>query len=282
MTHSLWGPLIFALLLFVIFQAIFAWAGIPMGWIEQAFGYMANGVNHILPQEAWYTQLLTDGILAGLSGVVIFVPQIAFLFFLIGLLEEVGYMARAVYIFDRLMQQFGMNGRSVVALVSGGACAIPAIMSARTISNWKERLITILVTPLISCSARIPIYVIMIGLLVPSVSYSGIVNLQGLVFALMYLLGVLAALGSAYVFRKILKSEEQSFLMFSLPEYRKPHLRNVLFNVFRKTWSFVTEAGKVIFVISIILWFLSAFGPTQAMQQADAEAKARTTSEQLE
>ena len=221
---------------------------------------------------AWNTDLLTEGVLSGLGGIVVFVPQIAILFLLVTLLEEVGYMARAVFIFDKLMQQFGLNGRSVVALVSGGACAIPAIMSTRTIGNWKERLITILVTPLISCSARIPVYTVLIGFVVPEGRVLGVLNAQGLAFMGLYLMGIVAALGSAWVFKKILKSSEPSWLMMQMPPYRLPVWRNVGITIWEKTSAFVLGAGKVILVASVILWGLASYGPSAKMEAATAEA----------
>ena len=280
-THSLFGPLLFLLLLGLIFQAIFAWASIPMDWIDAGFSQLTGFVDGLLPADTWYSKLLTEGILSGLGGIVIFIPQIAILFFLIGLLEEVGYMARAVFIFDKLMQKFGMNGRSIVALVSGGACAIPAVMSARTISNWRERLITIMVTPLISCSARIPIYIILVAFIVPDRTMYGWVNLQGAIFSGLYILGALAALGSAWLFRLFLKSREESFLMIELPPYRLPQLRNVLYTVREKTLSFVYEAGKIILIISVILWFGASYGPGSAVDKAREEAMAEAEFEGL-
>ena len=270
-THRVWGLFIFFGLMMLVFQAIFAWATVPMDWIDAGFGALIEMVNGNMA-DTWYRGLLTDGVIAGISGVLIFIPQIAILFFLISLLEESGYMARAVYLFDNLMRRFGLNGRSVVGLVSGTACAIPAIMSARTISNWKERLITIMVTPLISCSARIPVYTVLIAFVVPSVTVLGIFNAQGLAFMGLYLLGLVAALGSAWVFKKILKSEETSFLLLELPVYRRPIMKNVFLNVYEKTKTFVIEAGKIIFVISIALWFLASYGPTTAMDNAMTEA----------
>lgn len=266
-THKVLGPIIFFGLMFFIFQAIFAWSELPMTWIEDGFSSLVAFVQGVLP-AGWFTDLLTDGIIAGLGGVVIFIPQIAILFLLITALEEVGYMSRAVFMFDNVMQRFGLNGRSIVALISSGACAIPAIMSTRTISNWKERLITILVTPLISCSARIPVYTVLIGFVVPSKIIWGIFNLQGLAFMGLYVLSIVAALVSAYIFKLILKSEERSFLMIELPQYKQPQLRNVLLTVKEKVWSFIIEAGKVILVISVVLWFLASYGPTSKMNQA--------------
>lgn len=279
-TSPLFGPFLFVFILILIFQAIFAWASIPMDWIDTGFSQLTGVVSRSMP-DAWYTRLLTEGILSGLGGILIFIPQIAILFFLIGILEEIGYMARAVFIFDRLMQKFGMNGRSIVSLVSGGACAIPAVMSARTISNWRERLITILVTPLISCSARIPIYIILVAFIVPDQRLYGMVNLQGLVFTGLYVLGAVAALGSARIFKLFIKSREESFLMIELPPYRLPQMRNVLLNVREKTLSFVTEAGKVILIISVILWFGASFGPGNQVEEARQAAYSQAETQNL-
>ncbi len=281
LTHRIAGPFIFFLLMLLVFQAIFAWATIPMDGIEAFFGWMGGLVSSTLP-EGWFTDLITDGILAGLGGILVFVPQIAILFFLISLLEEVGYMARAAFMFDRIMQFFGLNGKSIVALISGGACAIPAVMSTRTISNWKERLITILVTPLISCSARIPVYTVLIGFAVPSTLVAGIFNLQGLAFMGLYLLGIAAALFSALVFKLILKSNERSYLMLELPEYRLPVMRNVWLTVWEKVKTFAWEAGKVIFFISIILWVLAYFGPSSKMQLAEQSALEQAQQQNLD
>lgn len=265
-THNFFGPIIFFGLMFFIFQAIFAWSIIPMDWIDLKFAQLASYLQSVLPTTI-FSRLLTEGLIPGISGILVFVPQITVLFFLITLLEEIGYMARAVYMFDNIMQKFGMNGRSIVSLISGGACAIPAIMSTRTISNWKERLITIMVTPLISCSARIPVFAVLIGFIIPNYKI-GFFNSQGLVFMALYLIGIIAALIASYVFKKILKSEEFSFLMLELPEYRKPHWKNVLYTLYEKVSSFVFGAGKVILVVSLILWFLASFGPAQKMKEA--------------
>ncbi|MCC6582984.1 MAG: ferrous iron transport protein B [Chitinophagales bacterium] len=265
-THKFFGPLIFFALMLFIFQAIFAWSVIPMDWIDQQFANLATYLQTVLPNTI-LSRLLTEGLIPGISGVMVFVPQITILFLLITLLEEVGYMARAVYMFDNIMQKFGLNGRSIVALISGGACAIPAIMSTRTISNWKERLITIMVTPLISCSARIPVFAVLIGFIIPSFKI-GPFNSQGLVFMVLYLIGITAALIASYVFKKILKSEEFSFLMLELPEYRKPHWKNVFYTLYEKVSSFMFGAGKIILMVSLVLWFLASFGPKKAMQEA--------------
>lgn len=281
LTHKFFGPLIFLMLMFFVFQAIYAWAGYPMDGIEWIFGQLNEGIKAALP-AGWVTDLLTDGILAGLGGVVIFIPQIAILFFLINLLEEVGYMARAAYMFDSLMHFFGLNGRSLVALISSGACAIPAIMSTRTIANWKERLITILVAPFISCSARLPVYVVLIGFVVPASENDGFFNRQGMAFMGLYLLGIFAALGTALFFKYILKTDERSSLMLELPEYRRPLLRNVGLNVWDKVRSFVIEAGKVILVISIVLWALASYGPADKMAAAEAQTTTIATTQNLD
>lgn len=250
-----------------------------MDWIEGGFNQVNSALKNALPDNI-LTSLLTDGIIAGLSGVLVFIPQIGILFFLISLLEEVGYMARTVYLFDRIMQKVGLNGRSIVALVSGGACAIPAIMSTRTISNWKERLITILVTPFISCSARIPVYALLVGFVVPSENWFGL-NKQGLVFTGLYLLSIVTALSAAYLLKKILKTNETTFLAIELPEYRMPHWKNVFFTVYEKVKSFVMEAGKIIIMVSIVLWFLASFGPGDKIQIAEENARKVATEKQM-
>ncbi len=271
LTHHLLGPIIFFSLMFVLFQAIFTWSSYPMDLIDGFFTYLHTYIERNIPPSI-FTDLLNDGIIAGIGGLVIFIPQIAILFLLISILEEIGYMARAVFMFDKIMQKFGLNGRSIVALVSSSACAIPAIMSTRTMNDWKERLITILVTPFISCSARIPVYTLLIGLVIPSKQIFGIINLQGLVFMGLYLLGIVTALLSAFILKKIIKSNSNSFLLLELPNYKLPVWRNVFFRVFNKVKSFVFEAGKIIVVISIVLWFLAAYGPSDEMQLAKEHA----------
>jgi ferrous iron transport protein B len=270
-THKVFGPLIFFGLMFLVFQAIFAWAVLPMDWIDQQFANLATYLQDLLPVNL-LSRLLTEGLIPGISGILVFVPQITILFFLITLLEEVGYMARAVFMFDNIMQRFGLNGRSIVSLISGGACAIPAIMSTRTINNWKERLITIMVTPLISCSARIPVFAVLIGFIIPSFKI-GYFNSQGIIFMVLYLAGVVAALTAALVFKKIIKSGEASFLMLELPEYRMPHWKNVFFTLYEKVSAFVFGAGKIILIVSMVLWFLASFGPGNKMQEAEQLAQ---------
>lgn len=277
LTHRVFGPLIFVAIMLLLFQALFAWTSWPVDKIEWVFETLGSTVRESL-SPGWLTDLLVDGIIAGLGGVLVFVPPIAVLFLFISILEEVGYMARAAYLFDSLMQRFGLNGRSVVALISGHACAIPAIMSTRTIANWKERLLTILVTPLTSCSARIPVYVILISFAVPEETFFGF-GYQGLAFAGLYFLGIISAMLSALVFKLILKNKERSFLMLEMPSYRTPVWRNVGITVWQKVKTFIVEAGKIILLISIVLWGLSTYGPTGAMDEARTQVQ-KTVEEQ--
>ncbi len=279
-THRWLGPFLFFAVMLLVFQAIYDWSAVPMDLIESFFSELNIGLKKYLP-EHWTTDLLTDGVLAGLSGILIFIPQIAILFFLVTLLEEIGYMARVVFMFDKTMRRFGMNGRSVVSLISGGACAVPAIMSSRTIGSWKERLITTMVTPFISCSARLPVYAVLIGLAVPAKRVFWIFSWQSLTFGSMYLLGVVAALVSGYILKKILRTREVSYLAIELPVYRMPHWRNLWLTVWEKVLAFVIGAGKIILVISIILWALASFGPGDTMEQAKTVAQAEAAAQQL-
>ena len=267
LVHPIWGMLIFTLIMLVVFQSIFSWSEKPIEFLENAFSYSADLLSNMLP-SAWWSDMIINGVIPGLSGIIVFVPQIMFLFFFISILEETGYMSRVVYLFDFWMRKFGLNGRSTIALIAGGACAIPAIMSTRTISNWKERLITILVTPLISCSARLPVYSLLIVFIIPVGKIFGLLNYRGLAFFGIYVFSTLAALFAAWVFKKILKSNEPSQLMLELPNYKMPIIKNVAFNVWEKVRSFIVEAGKVIFVISVILWALTSYGPEERIQEA--------------
>ena len=278
-TNKVAGPLIFFSLMFFIFQVIFTWASFPMAWIEAGFGQLSSWCASVLP-PGWFTDLLVDGVIAGVGGVMVFIPQIFFLFLMIGIMEEVGYMSRVVYMFDRIMQRFGLNGRSLVSLISGGACAIPAIMSARTIGNWKERLITILITPLISCSARIPVYTILIGFAVPDVSL-GPFNAQGLAFMGLYLLGIVMAFVTALVMKYVFSSKGRSYLMLTLPEYKQPMFKNIAYFVKEKVGAFILEAGKIILMISIVLWALASYGPTEKMKEAEMMAMEIAKEKQL-
>jgi len=257
--HPIWGYVIFFGLLFLIFQAIFAWAEPLMDFIDETFGSLGAYVQTVLP-EGPLTGLLTDGIIAGIGGIVIFIPQIAILFLFISLMEETGYMSRVVFLMDRWLRPFGLNGKSVIPLMSGAACSIPAIMSARNIENAKERLITILVTPFMTCSARLPIYIVIIGLVIPDQKLMGF-NMQGMTLFGMYILGLLSALGAAWLLGKVIKSKHKTFLIFELPTYKLPDWKNVAVNVWEKSSGFIIDAGKIILAMSIILWVLGSFGP---------------------
>ncbi|MFB2120349.1 ferrous iron transport protein B [Parapedobacter sp. 2B3] len=265
--HAVWGYVIFFGLLLLIFQAIYTWSGPFMDAIDNGFAWLASYTAERLP-EGPINGLLTDGIIAGIGGIVIFIPQIAILFIFIALMEESGYMSRVVYLMDRWLKPFGLSGKSAVPLMSGAACAIPAVMSARTIENDKERLITILVTPFMTCSARLPIYIVIIGLVIPQERVLGL-DLQGLVLFGMYVLGLLAALGSAWLLKLWLKSNYKSFLILEMPTYRFPVLRNVALHVWEKTMGFVWGAGKIILAISIVLWVLGSFGINDRFTDAE-------------
>jgi ferrous iron transport protein B len=267
-THKIGGYIIFLAILFIVFQAIFSWSSVPMDFIDESFSALNEYLKNTLP-EGIFTDLLTDGIVAGLGGVIIFIPQIAFLFGFISILEETGYMSRVVYLMDKIMRKFGLNGKSVVPLISGVACAVPSIMAARTIENTKDRLITIFVTPLMSCSARLPVYTIIIALVIPSTSFLGIFNLQGLVLMALYSLGFFAALFTALAMKFLLKVEEKGYFVMEMPVYRAPRMANVGLTIFEKVKVFVVDAGKIIVAISVVLWVLANFGPTEAMQQAE-------------
>lgn len=267
LTHRIGGYLIFFAILFLIFQSIFAWATVPMDFIDGTFAALSNYLNRALP-EGVLTRLLTEGIIPGLGGIVIFVPQIAILFAFIAILEESGYMARVVFLMDKIMRKFGLSGKSVVPLMSGVACAIPAIMATRTIDNWKERTITIFVTPLMSCSARLPVFTILIALVVPDKLILGAFNLQGLALMGLYLLGFVAAMGTALVMKYLVRMNERSYLLMELPAYRWPKWSNVGFTIIEKTKAFVLEAGKVILAISIVLWVLASYGPGDQLEHA--------------
>lgn len=280
-THRILGPIIFFVIMFFMFQAIYAWAELPMTWIEEIFASLSSYARIVLP-VGWVSNLVSDGIIAGLGGIMVFIPQITILFLIIAVLEEIGYMSRAVFMFDGLMQRFGLNGRSIVSLISSGACAIPAIMATRTITDWKERLITIMVSPLISCSARIPVYAVLIGFAVPAGEVMGVFNTQGLAFMGLYLLGIAAALISAFVFKLIIKSESRSILMIELPQYKTPIWKNVILTLREKVTTFIVEAGKVILIVSIILWFLASYGPSKAMINAENDAITLAQTQQLD
>ncbi|MFT5103295.1 MAG: ferrous iron transport protein B [Candidatus Latescibacterota bacterium] len=277
LTHKVWGYFIFFGILLLIFQAIFDWSQYPMQFIEDSFVQLGSLVKtHMPPGD--FTNLIAEGVIAGLGGIVIFIPQIAFLFFFIAILEETGYMSRVVFLMDRVMRRFGLSGKSVVPLISGTACAIPAVMATRNIENWKERLITILVTPFTTCSARLPVYIIIIPLVIPDQRVFGIFSLQGLTLMFLYLLGFGAAIFSAWVLNKILKIRSKTFFVVEMPNYKLPMPKNVLITVIEKTKSFVLGAGKIILAISIILWVLASYGPGD-FNKAEELVKAQTASE---
>ncbi|MEE2772065.1 MAG: ferrous iron transport protein B [Bacteroidota bacterium] len=267
LTHKVWGYVIFFGILLLIFQAIYSWSSYPMDLIDAAFaslGEMAR--NSLAPGD--FTSLIAEGIIPGLGGIVIFIPQIAFLFLFISILEESGYMSRVVFLMDRIMRRFGLSGKSVVPLVSGTACAIPAVMATRNIEHWKERLITILVVPFTTCSARLPVYLIIIALVIPDRSFLGF-NLQGLTLMILYLLGFGMAIFSAWALDKIMKTRSKSYFVIEMPNYKVPMLKNVAINVVEKTKSFVFGAGKIILAISVILWVLASYGPGDDFNKAD-------------
>nr|WP_321415029.1 ferrous iron transport protein B [uncultured Allomuricauda sp.] len=279
LTHKVFGYLIFFAILLLIFQTIFEWSSYPMDFIDENFAMAAEWIKNTLPPGV-FTDLLAEGIVAGIGGIVIFIPQIAFLFLFISLLEESGYMSRVVFLMDRLMRPFGLSGKSVVPLISGNACAIPAIMATRTIENWKERLITILVTPFTTCSARLPVYLILIALVIPEGSVLGL-SYQALTLMLLYLIGFGTALLSAMVLNKILKIKSRSIFMVEMPTYRLPLLKNVAYTVIEKTKSFVLGAGKIILAISIVLWFLGSNGYSDDFQNAESIVTQRIETEGL-
>ena len=272
-THKYWGYLIFVGVLFLIFQAIFAWAAVPMDLIDLTFSNLAAWLEGILPAGP-LSSLVTEGIIPGIAGILIFIPQIALLFTFISLLEESGYMSRVVFLMDKIMRKFGLSGKSVVPLISGVACAIPAIMATRNIENWKDRIITIFVTPLMSCSARIPVYTILIALVVPQKYLLGFINVQGLVLLAMYALGFIAAILSAALFKFLVKARDRSYFIMELPSYKKPRWKNVVFTIYEKSKTFVLEAGRIILAISIILWVLASYGPANEMAKAEEKVAA--------
>lgn len=268
--HRKWGYVILMSVLFLLFQSIFWVAKYPMDGIEWAFGAFSGWLSNLLP-VAWWSDLLINGVLAGLSGIVIFIPQIMILFGLITILEDTGYMARISFLTDKLMRKVGLNGKSVMPMISGFACAVPAIMSARNIENRKERLLTIMITPLMSCSARLPVYTILIALVIPSKLYFGFLSLQGLVMMALYLMGTVMALVVAWVMKWFIKSAERSFFILELPTYRGPRWKNALTTMVEKAKIFVFDAGKVIMVISLLLWGLSTYGPKEKMAAVTAK-----------
>lgn len=268
LTHKIFGYAIFFAILLLIFQSIFDWSSVPMDFIDATFADLANYAKTHL-SEGEFTNLICEGIIPGIGGIVIFIPQIAFLFMFISVLEESGYMSRVVFLMDKIMRRYGLSGKSVVPLISGTACAIPAIMSARNIENWKERLITILVTPFITCSARLPVYAILIALIIPNKRLFGVLSLQGATLMILYLLGFGMAIFSAYILNKILKVKTKTYFVVEMPNYKLPLFKNVAINVIEKTKSFVFGAGKIILAISIILWYLGSHSSNASFKNAE-------------
>ena len=269
LTDKVWGYVIFLAILMTIFQSIYDWASFPMDLIDTSFASLAEWVKNSFPNGGMLTELLAEGVVSGIGGVVIFIPQIAFLFLFISILEESGYMSRVVFLMDRIMRRFGISGKSVVPLISGTACAIPAVMATRNIENWKERLITILVVPFTTCAARLPVYLIIIALIIPEGTFLGF-SYQALTLMSLYLIGFGMAIFSAYILDRVMKKERKSFFVVEMPNYKLPLLKNVLITVIEKTKTFVLEAGKIILAISIILWVMASFGPGEKFNNAES------------
>jgi len=259
LTHRIAGPLVVFILFALIFQTIFSWAEMPMDMIESSISDLGASIATTMP-EGMLRSLIVDGILAGVGAVLVFLPQILFLFFFLALLEDTGYMARVAFLMDRLMNSLGLSGRSVIPLLSSFACAIPGVMATRTISNASDRLITIMIAPLMSCSARLPVYILMIGAFIPDTPVLGIFSLPGVTLLSMYLMGIIIAIGAALVFKKLMSqsSEPSSFIM-ELPPYRRPSLRWVMMQMYERAKVFITDAGQIILAISIVLWFLASY-----------------------
>jgi len=266
--HHIWGYVIFGVSLIVIFQAVFSWSAYPMEWIEEGFGLLSSLTQTYLPAN-FYTNAISDGIIPGLAGIVVFVPQISFLFLFIALFEESGYMTRVVYLMDRLVKPFGLSGRSVVPLISGYACAIPAIMATRTIKNPREKLITMLVIPFMTCSARIPVYTTLIALMMSSEASVGVFNAQGLVLFALYLFGAFMSFFTALIAHKVMKRGGRSMLIMELPNYKMPSINNVVLTIYEKSKSFVFQAGKIIILVSLALYLMSNIGFNDTFEKID-------------
>ena len=279
LTHKVFGYIIFFIIMLTIFQAIYDWSSVPMDFIDGIFASLSEWTKNALPNGA-FTDLLSEGIIPGLGGIVIFIPQIAFLFLFISVLEESGYMSRVVFLMDKIMRRFGLSGKSVVPLISGTACAIPAIMATRNIESWKERLITILVTPFTTCSARLPVYLIIISLVIPEGRFFGL-GYQALTLMALYLIGFGTAIISAYILNKVLKIRSRSFFVVEMPNYKLPLFKNVALTVIEKTKSFVLGAGKIILAISILLWVLASYGPGPEFNNAEEIVKSEYASQNL-
>jgi ferrous iron transport protein B len=279
LTHRIAGPVIFLVIFAVIFQAIFSWAEMPMGLIEDFVSWFGGKIALILP-DGILKDLTVDGAIAGVGAILVFLPQILFLFFFLSILEDTGYLARVAFIMDRLLRPAGLSGRSVIPLLSSFACAIPGIMATRTIQNWRDRIITIMIAPLMSCSARLPVYTLMIAAFIPHKKMLGIFSLPGLTLLSMYLLGIFMAVNAAYVFKHFVgRKEKSSTFVMELPPYRTPSIKWTILQMSERAKLFVMNAGQIILAISIILWFLASFPkpenpelvkPSEAIRQSYA------------
>ncbi|MEJ7691612.1 ferrous iron transport protein B [Daejeonella sp.] len=279
LTHRVFGFVIFFAILFLIFQSIFAWSEYPMSLIEGLFIWMTNIGHQYLPGGV-FADLMIDGVLAGLSGVLIFIPQIAILFAFISILEDTGYMARVTFMMDKIMRKVGLSGKSIVPMIGGFACAVPSIMSTRNIENWKDRMITIMVTPLIACSARLPVYTLLISMVVPDEKVWGFINMQGIALMALYILSIVSAIIVAWAMKVIIKSRERGYFIMELPVYRMPRWNNVLMTMYKSVKTFVFEAGKIIIAVSIVLWVLSSYGPSGRFDTIDEKYRSVSINQQ--
>ena len=258
LTHKILGPIALIVVLGFIFNAIFSWAQYPMNLIQQGSVWLSNMASATLPSGP-LKDLLINGVIAGVGSVLVFFPQIILLVFFLGILEDTGYMARMAFMMDKLMSKIGLNGRSVLPLLSGFACAIPAVMSARTIDNKRDRIVTILLTPLMSCSARLPVYTLLIAAFIPNETLLGFLSLQAAVLMGIYFLGMFSAIFVALVFKKTYPSHSKHIMMLELPPYRRPLARSLWWQIYEKSKSFLITAGSIILTISIVLWFLASY-----------------------
>ncbi len=256
--HPVAGPVLLAVVLFFVFQAVFAWAEVPMGWIEAATAAAGQAAGGLLP-DGWLKSLLVDGLVAGLGSVLVFLPQIVILFFFILVLEESGYLPRAAFLLDRLMGGVGLSGRSFIPLLSSFACAIPGIMAARTISNQRDRLVTILIAPLMTCSARLPVYALLIGAFIPPRELGGGTELQGLVLFVLYAAGILGAMAVAWVLKQFTTRGQVRTLMMELPDYHWPVPRNIAIGLWQRVTIFLRRVGGIILLLTVLMWFLASF-----------------------
>ena len=268
LTHQIFGPIFFLLILIAIFQAVFSWATPAMDLIEAGVSALASGTRSLLPL-GWPTDLLADGVITGVGNVVVFFPQILLLFFFLGIMEDTGYMARSAFIMDRIMKRVGLSGGSVLPLLSSYACAIPGIMAARTLDNERDRLITIMVAPLMSCSARLPVYTLFIAAFIPAGTLMGFVGYQGMAMFSMYMMGTGMAFVAAAILKRFVFKGSESYFVMELPPYRRPRLRQVFWRMIQRSKVFAIRAGKIIFACSVVLWFLASYPRTDISSETD-------------